>query len=210
MVNETWLTSKQSYILENTQYSMIRKDDPTDKPARGVAIVFKRGIQVDTNILPLHLQFPNITILKILLKQAGKHLFLMSFYCPPKNEAKTLCHLGLILEYLSNKYQKWNLVAYSDVNIDLRPHQIPKKSAIATVFFSPFSLFNHFLFKILSNIKSKYGLEPVVPKGKDYTREGLDFLKAKSFLDFFFVKLDQVKGEKNPSIVYFLFLNFNI
>jgi len=136
--------------LENKQYSILRGDDGF-VTARGVAIVYRSAFQVfaTDKILPKHLiNSPNVAILKLLLQNTGLHLFILTFY-GSGDDASALQSVDLILQYLEQNYQQWNIVIYSDFNLDLRLEKLKLKArwVIIKKFFFSLNLLNRMLEK---------------------------------------------------------------
>ena len=186
LLNETWLkcdSEDDNFLLENQQYSMVSNADPNGY--RGTAILFKKGLQVlsGSDVLPKDLLFPNLTLCKVLLSGQVHHLFLMSFYLPPKSE-EMLTKLDLVLEYLSHKYTKWSVLIYTDLNHDIRNLRTTTTPVATTT--TSTSRRGEGIQKLVN----KYELQVVVPQGKDYTwQHGKNSWSRKtSFIDFFLTR----------------------
>lgn len=186
LVTETWIGPEETFNLENDQYSLIRSDDPTGY--RGTALLFKKGLQMfsGNDMLPKDLQFPNLTLTKILL-QGSVHLFLLVFYCPPKHPdaIDMLSKVDLVLEYLSKKYAKWSLFAYTDMNYDLKAHHTTAHCKRGERIFQ---------------LITKYELKVVVPMGQNFTwKHGCGRHAKTSFIDFFLTRC--INNDGNPQVL---------
>ncbi len=177
LVNESWLKEGEEFQLENQQYGIVRSDDP--EGYRGVATIYRKGLIVFSGeqVLPRDLLFPNILLTKVLVgggRGNGQHLFILNFYCPPTLSCtrKVLKNIDCVLAYLSQKYKQWSLIAYSDINLDIRsPTGCWKDTKKG---------------EVINELITKYELIVTVPNGKGFTwHRG----KAKTgFLDFFLRK----------------------
>jgi len=117
MINETWL--EKDFKCINGNYQVFQNNHKSGY--KGTMILLKKPVKA----YAVKIQSDNGCLIKI-ITQEGMHLFVMSLYFPPDSQEWKKSHKELkdVVTFLTDRYIKYSLVIYADVNRNLRDDKI--------------------------------------------------------------------------------------
>lgn len=162
LVNETWLNMEYSSV--NRNYTVHQNNHPSGY--KGTMVLVKKPVKAYS----LPRLGPNSCLVK-LITEKGRHMFVMSLYFPPErnewNEAYE--EMKETLRFLKEKYVRYSLLIFADVNRDLRNKRAEEKFLALGV--NP----------DLSDLRIHFN-----PERDAHTREGVrEGERCNSYIDYF-------------------------
>jgi len=115
---ETWHSESNTKALLDRKYRIMLSESDQERGG-GVAILFKSTLQV----ISLFKEFHERNLLLARLSSASAFpVLLMCVYVPPDQRSRKnmLAHVARVLDFLRSRYHSFGLIAFGDLNINLR------------------------------------------------------------------------------------------